>query len=157
MNPIFPRKWVCHQPIGPVVRAWSCHGQPSSARGNTLHHLNFSFLAARNANFLSVAYIRFSNIWKSRDLEGNARAMEARDLSFYSDWLLSITYWRGDRSWARGTAPIGGQSSTQSRGQQRASLELGGFPLSPKGLEWLINYSHSTTTSWSEMSFPTPA
>ena len=86
------RKWVCHRPIGSVVRGWSHHGHPSSAPSNTLHCLNFSFLAARNANFFSVVYIRFSNIWKSRDLEGNARATEALNLSFSSYWLLSITY-----------------------------------------------------------------
>lgn len=99
MNPISARKWVCHRPIGPVVRGWSHHGHPSSARGNTLRRLNFSFLAARNANFFSVVYIRFSNIWKSRDPEGNARAREALNLSFSSDWLPSITYMMRDGVW----------------------------------------------------------
>lgn len=98
------RKWVCHRPIGPVVGGWSHHGHPSSAHGNTLRRLNFSFLAARDANFFSVVYIRFSNIWKSRDLEGNARATEALNLSFSSDWLLSITYMMRDvgRVWGPG-------------------------------------------------------
>lgn len=111
------RKWVCHRPIGPVVRGWSHHSHPSSASRNTLLRLNFSFLAARNANFFSVVYIRFSNIWKSRDLEGNARATEALNLSF-SLWLTSFHHLHAVRWGLRvgleyqdWKAPPGGQGS----------------------------------------------
>ena len=128
------RKWVCHRPIGSVVRGWPHHGHPSSARGNTLRHLNFSFLAAQNANFFSVVYIRFSNIWKSRDLEGNARATEALNLSFSSDWLLSITYTMSDRGWVWGT---GYQDRKGPLGYRMAegSFWIADCTLSHKGLE----------------------
>lgn len=110
---ILPGNEFATSRLGAVVCAWLYHCHSSSWSGNTLRRLHFSFLTARNANSLSVVYIRFSNIWKSRYLEENVRARNTHDLSFPSlTFLHHLRYslWGG---LAAGQGTVQGQRQEQ--------------------------------------------